>query len=177
MKKIILVYGIISGAVIVASMIVGFTVLGSDTEGMQFSEILGYTFMIIALSVIFIGIKKYRDDDLGGVIIFKTAMLLGLGISLVAGAAYVISWEVYLEITDHAFINDYTEHIIKEAKQDGMDGAEFAALVDQMNETKVNYARPMYRIPLTFLEIFPVGLLISLIAAGLLRNPKFLPAH
>jgi hypothetical protein len=30
---------------------------------------------------------------------------------------------------------------------------------------------------MTFLEIFPVGLLITLIAAGLLRKSEFLPAR
>ena len=39
------------------------------------------------------------------------------------------------------------------------------------------YANPLIRMPITFIEIFPVGLVISLIAAALLRNSRFLPAR
>ncbi len=39
------------------------------------------------------------------------------------------------------------------------------------------YAKPWYRMPMTFAEIFPVGILVSLVSAALLRNPRFLPAR
>jgi hypothetical protein len=38
------------------------------------------------------------------------------------------------------------------------------------------YRNPLIRMPMTFLEIFPVGLLISLISAAVLKNPRVLPA-
>src|SRR3546814_12654255 len=35
----------------------------------------------------------------------------------------------------------------------------------------------MFRLPMTFVEIFPVGVLVSLVSAAVLRNPRVLPAR
>lgn len=43
--------------------------------------------------------------------------------------------------------------------------------------SKVQYANPLFRLPMVFAEIFPVGVLVSLISAALLRNRRFLPAR
>lgn len=175
MKKIILVYGSVAGVVIILSMLLGFYLLGDD-ESKNFSEWLGYLTMIVALSCIFVGIKRYRDQELGGVIRFGTAFLLGLGISVVAGIAYVISWEVHLALTDYAFIGEYTEHVIEQRTAAGITAAELEKLTADMETMKQQYGKLLYRLPMTFLELFPVGLLISVISAALLRNPNVLPA-
>ena len=39
------------------------------------------------------------------------------------------------------------------------------------------YANPLFRLPTTFVEMFPMGVLISLLSAALLRNSRFLPAR
>ena len=116
---------------------------------------LGYLTMIVALSVIFLGVKRYRDQELGGVIRFGTAFMLGLGIAAVASLAYVILWEVYLSATDYAFIRDYTESILAAFEADGLVGAALQVEIDSMNELKARYANPLYRLPMTFLDIFP----------------------
>ena len=41
---------------------------------------------------------------------------------------------------------------------------------------RASYANPLFRIPMTFMEIFPVGFLVALVSALLLRNPKILRA-
>ncbi len=97
MKRTIWLYGSISGAVIIGSMIVTMNV-----AALADSEWLGYLTMIVALSVIFLAVKRYRDQELGGVIRFGTAFMLGLGIAAVASLAYVLLWEVYLSETDYA---------------------------------------------------------------------------
>ena len=174
MQKIIITYGIIAGIVIIGSMILSLS-LGEE-RGMEFLEWLGYLIMIVAFSMIFVGIKKYRDQELGGVIKFGTATMLGLGISLVASVIYVVAWEVNLELTDHAFIEQYAQGIIAGKEAAGVTGADLEAVIVEMAQLKVRYANPLFRLPMTFLEIFPVGLLISLLAAAVLRNSKFLPA-
>ena len=175
MKKIILVYGSISGVVIICAMIAGIAL--SEGQGAWSSQWLGYLIMFVALSLIFVGIKQYRDSELGGVITFGKAFVLGLGIAVVAGIAYVIVWEAYLAMTDYAFIDLYTQGIIDAEKQAGISDENLRMLIEKMNEMKETYANPFFRVPITFSEIFPVGLLVSLISAALLRNPGVMPAQ
>lgn len=175
MGKAMLVYGVVAGGIIITSMILSLSVSTSD-DSMQFLEWVGYLIMIVALSLIFVGIKRYRDQELGGVIKFGTAAKLGIGITLVASLIYVAAWEVNLSLTDYAFIDVYTASIIAEKQAEGVQGDELQATVDAMEDLKVQYGNPAYRLPMTFLEIFPVGLLMSLLAAALLRNSRFMPA-
>jgi hypothetical protein len=130
--------------------------------------------MVLALSLIFFGVKRLRDRELGGVIRFMPALLAGLGISAVAGVIYVIGWEITLAMTDFAFIDSYSAAAIESARAKGASAADIEALIVQMGEFRQQYANPFFRMPLTFIEIFPVGVLISLISAALLRNPRFL---
>ena len=176
MKKTILSYGAIAGAIISGSILIG-TYSASQAEEPQFSHLAGYLIMIVALSCIFVGIKRYRDRELGGVIRFGTAFLLGLGITAVASVIYVAAWEVNLSLTDYAFADDYTRSVIAETEAAGVSGAKLEAEVAKLEKFKQQYANPLFRVPVTFLEIFPVGLLIALISAAVLRNSKILPAR
>jgi len=166
LKKIILIYGAVSGAVIIASMLLSFSLDGDGTGSM----LVGYLIMLVALSVIFLGIKRHRDQELGGVIRFSTAFLTGLGISLVASVVYVALWEVYLSFTDYVFIHDYARSVIATKEAAGMTGAALQAEVEQMAVMTQQYESFLFRMPMTFLEIFPVGLLVTLVSAGILRN-------
>ena len=176
MQKYVFTYGGIAGAVIILSMILSLSLAGIESENMASLQWLGYLIMIVAFSLIFIGIKRYRDRELGGVIKFSTAALLGLGMTLIASVIYVVVWEINLELTDHAFIADYTRSAIEKKEAAGVSGAELEAYVAEMAKMEEQYANPLFRVPITFLEIFPVGLLISLVAAAVLRNSRFLPA-
>lgn len=171
MKSIVLVYGLVAGVVVIASTVAGFYLTG-DAHGGNFSHWLGYLIMLVALSVIFVGIKQHRDQNQGGVITFGKAFLLGLGISVAAGIGYVASWEIHLALTDYAFIDEYTRSVVEDARAGGMSGSELAEMESSMEHVREQYGKVFYRLPLTFLEIFPVGLLVSLIAAAVLRNPK-----
>lgn len=175
MKKIVLVYGAISGLIAIGGIITGSVI--SDGQGGFSSAWFGYLIMIVALSLIFVGIKRYRDLECGGVIKFGQAFLLGLGIAAVAGVAYVVVWEIYLAATDYTFIDSYTAGIIEGKKGEGVTGAELRKEIQSMEEMKEMYANPLFRLPMTFTEIFPVGLLIALISAAILRNPRVLPAQ
>lgn len=174
MQRIIFVYGIIAGLVVIGSVMLGLALSGGE-ETLHAQEWLGYLIMLIALSMIFTGIKRYRDQQLGGVIRFGTAMLLGLGIAAVAGIVYVAVWEIYLAMTDYAFIDDYTQGVIAAKEAEGVSGVELQAVIESMESMKSQYANPLFRLPMTFLEIFPVGILITLISAAILRNPRALP--
>ena len=106
MTRIILTHGLISGVVIILGMIS--TIMIADQRGGHSPVWLGYLIMLVALSAILVGVKQHRDQALGGVIKFRTALLMGLGIAMLASLAYVTIWEVYLAITDYAFMPEYT---------------------------------------------------------------------
>jgi len=173
MFKIILIYGVISGFIVIGTMIFG--LLSSGGKGFFSSEYFGYLMMLIALSMIFVGIKRYRDLELGGVIKFLPALSVGLAIAVIAGVIYVGVWEIYLFNTNYVFIDEFTSVMVEAKQAEGLSGAALDKLIAEMEEMKADYAKPYIRLPMTFLEIFPVGVIISLLSAALLRNPKLLP--
>ena len=67
--------------------------------------------------------------------------------------------------------------LIDEQKAKGVSGDALVKFTAEMEKFKTDYANPLFRLPMTFAEIFPVGLLVSLVSAGLLRNSRFLPAR
>ena len=175
MKKIVLVYGAIAGVVVIIALVAGLTL--SEGEGPWSSQWLGYLVMFVALSLIFVGVKRYRDTELGGVIGFGRAFQVGLGIAQVASVAYVLSWEAYLATTDYAFIDDYTVGVIESKRAEGLSEDAMQELITEMENMKAMYGKPWLRLPITFLEIFPVGLLVALVSAGLLKNPQLMPSQ
>lgn len=172
MLRFMFIYGAISGTTIIALMIAGM-VLGGGTG----SEVQGYLTMIVVLALIFVGIKRYRDKELGGVIKFLPALGLGVGIAAVAGVFYVVSWEASLHLTDFAWVEAYKQSAIAGYEAKGLTGEALAEKVASLEAMMANYNNPLFRIPITFIEIFPVGLLVALISAALLRNPKVFPAR
>jgi len=174
MQRIVFVFGAISGAFCAAVFILGANL--AIREG-HVSGAWGFLLMLVALSVIFFGIKRYRDSELGGVIRFGQAFLVGLGISLVAGVTYVTVWEIYLASTGYTFMDDYFASYIKGKEAAGVAGEELEAIVTQMEAMKERASNPLMRVFMSFLEIVPFGLIVSLISAALLRNSKVLPAH
>jgi hypothetical protein len=175
MSRIILIFGVAAGLIVAVPM--DLMVANAEPGAWATSHFAGYLMMMLALSLIFFGVKRLRDRELGGVIRFVPALLAGLGISAVAGVIYVIGWEITLAVTDFAFVDSYSSAAVEAARAKGASAADVAAVVAQMDEFRRQYANPLIRLPMTFIEIFPVGLLISLISAALLRNSRFLPAR
>ena len=174
MYRIILIFGIAAGLIVAVPMCL--LVANAEPGSAATSHFTGYLIMLLALSLIFFGVKRLRDRELGGVIRFVPALLAGLGISAVAGVIYVIGWEITLAVTDFAFIDSYSTAAVEAARAKGASAADVEAVIAQMDEFRRQYANLFFRLPMTFIEIFPVGLLISLISAALLRNSRFLPA-
>ena len=125
----------------------------------------------------FVGTEQYRDRTLGGVIKFMPGFIVGLGISAVAGVFYAIAWEISMAFMKFDFSKFYANAIVEQARASGADAQGLAAAATQAAEFTRMYANPLFRVPMTFLEIFPVGILVSLISAALLRNSRVLPAR
>ena len=175
MKKIIIICGSIAGLIVTSIMLASISgcITGSDFEGGIGSMLLGYSSMVIAFSMIFVGIKNYRDKHNSGIITFGKSLKIGLLITLVASTIYVIVWQIdyYFFIPD--FYEKYAAHIIRGMKADG---ATQAQIQQQMAANKSNgemYRNPLFNAMFTYLEILPVGIIMSLLAALILkRKPK-----
>ena len=167
MKKTILTYGIIGGIIVSAMM---WLTLGSGKHDFDNGELIGYTTMVVALSTIFFGVKTYRDKHLDGSITFGNAFLMGLYITLVASTMYVASWLVLSATSDQDFMTEYYEHEKAKLESSDLPAAEVEAKLEEMRYFGELYKNPVVKIGFTYLEILPVGLLISLICAGILKR-------
>lgn len=177
MTNIIFLFGTFAGLIVIGATIGVIVASGGQPEIEDHSLVLGYLIMFVALSMIFFGIKRYRDQENGGVIKFLPAFLMGVGIATVAGVIYCLVWEVYMVATNFTFMDGYAAAMLEAERAKGSSPDAIAVLAKELETMKVQYKDPLFRIPMTFLEIFPVGLLISLISAAILRNPRALPAH
>ena len=176
MIRTILTYGSIAG-LIVGIPLFAMAVAFAGQPPLPYGVALGYLIMLVALSTVFVAIKRRRDGALGGVIRFWPAFALGLAISLVASLFYVVAWETALAVTGTGFIDDYARAAIAEQRAAGAGPEALARLSAEMERFKADYADPLFRLPITLTEILPIGVLVSLASAALLRNPRFLPAR
>ena len=177
MWRDIVKYGVIAGLVVGASMYVSFWATGGEMPHGWVGMAVGYATMLVAMSAVFMGIKHQRDVAGGGVIRFWPAFGMGLAISFIAALFYVATWELVQATIVDDFAGSYASAVIEAQKAKGVDAAALAKLSAEMEAFKVQYADPMFRLPMTFAEIFPVGVLVSLVSALVLRNPRVLPAR
>ncbi|MBV9883611.1 MAG: DUF4199 domain-containing protein [Sphingomonadaceae bacterium] len=171
-----LVYGSLSGLIIILVIMAGLFLI---PEGSGFSHSLwfGYLVMLAGMSFIFVGTKRFRDVERGGVIRFLPAFGLGLAIALVAGIIYVAVWETYLAATGYRFMDQFIAATVERHRAAGDSPTELARVTAEMENMRQAYANPLVRIGMTFMEIFPVGFVVALVSAALLRNPRLFPAN
>jgi hypothetical protein len=170
-----LLYGGIAGAIIVTLTLATMFLGGPEHST---SPLFGYLVMLAALSLIFVGVKRYRDVELGGVIRFGRALGLGLGIALVAALIYVAAWEVVMASgAGGDYIANYIDAYARDMQTSGASAAEIAAMRGEMAAFEEQYRNPLFRMAITLSEIAPVGLLVALVTALILRNPRVLPAQ
>ena len=167
MTRTVLTYGIIGGVIVSAMM---WLTLGSGQHDFDNGMWIGYTTMVIALSTIFFAVKSYRDKHSGGSITFGKAFLLGLGITLVASTMYVASWMVLSATSKQDFMQEYYAHEKARMESSGMQAVQLEAKLQEMRDFQELYKNPAVKIGFTYMEILPVGLLISLLCAALLKR-------
>lgn len=174
MQRVILVYGALSGTILVA--LFGLT-MGLVSDHGTLGMVLGFLSMFAAMSMVFVGVKRFRDEFQGGVIGFAKAFGVGLGIAAVASLFYVLGWEVYMWATDYRFMADYLAATVAQMQASGSSPADIAKFKADMAGMAEMYRNPAWRMLITLSEIAPVTLLVPLLSAALLRNPRFLPAR
>ena len=175
MKKIILVYGLFAGAIVGTMLMITMPLYESGTLHFENGEWLGYTTMVVALSLVFFGIKSYRDHHSGRKITFWSGLKVGLLITLVASLIYALSWEITYSTMKGDFLKQMNEKSMEKMKKEGASAVSLQETQKQMDDFAAMYRNPVFRFAITLMEIAPVGIVISLLSAGLLRRKEFLP--
>jgi hypothetical protein len=176
MKKIIITYGLIGGVIVAVIMVTTQPLLEKGIINFDNGMLVGYASMVIALSMVFFGIKTYRDQHLNGTITFWNAFKVGILITAIACLMYAITWEFYYNLAAPDFTQKYTEHYLTKMAAEGASTSEIEAMKKEMADFNVMYQNPLIRFAITVTEILPVGLIITLISAALLRKKEIFPA-
>jgi Protein of unknown function (DUF4199) len=170
MRKIVLTFGLIAGAVLSAMMSVSMAF--HDRIGFNSGLIIGYTSMVLAFLMVFVGVKAYRDNVAGGRVSFGRAFTVGLLITVIASCCYVATWEVIYFRFMPDFADKYAASSIERAKRSGATKAQLAERTKQMEQFKEMYRNPLVNIAYTIIEPLPVGLVFTLVAAGVLSRKR-----
>ena len=168
MKKTVLTFGLIGGAIIAALMFA--TMPFIDKIGFDRGLVVGYTTMVIAFMLVFFGIRSYRENVSDGRITFGRGFAVGILITLVICLCYVIAWEILYFGFMPDFGDKYGRYIVEQAKASGASQQVIDAKLQEMKSLKALLDNPLINAAMTFTEPFPVGLLVTLISAAILRK-------
>ncbi|EOZ97124.1 hypothetical protein A33Q_1772 [Indibacter alkaliphilus LW1] len=167
MKNNVLIFGIILGLLLCIPWIIMVNMLYTDPD-FKSNDLLGYAILVVIYSLIFVGIRNYRDKGLGGRISFGKGLKIGTIITLIAGVIYVIIWSFsfYLFVPD--FMEVYTQHVLYQCTSE----EDLAAKTKEMETFARMYENPLFMILITFAEVVPLGLAVTLISALILKKQK-----
>jgi hypothetical protein len=169
MKKVVIIFGLLSGAI---SSIMMFLTLPFETNGTingHNGYVIGYTAIFLSFLLVFFGIRSYRENA-GGVITFGRATAVGLLITLISCAFYIASWEIIYYKIMPDFADKYAASAVDEMREKGATASAIAAKKIEMEKMKVMLKNPLINIAMTFIEPFPVGLIVTLVSAAILRR-------
>ena len=175
MKKIILINGVIAGLIISGIMVLTHPLVDDGTIDMDNGMFLGYTSMVLGFAMIFVAIKSYRDGVLNGVITFLQGCKIGLLVVLIASLMYAITWDIYYRVAASDFCEKYETHYLKKMEQEGASEEEITSMRADMDNFNRLYENAFIRFGLTLMEILPIGIIITLISAGILKRKEVLP--
>ena len=154
------------------------TVPFADKIGFDKGAVVGYTTMVLSFLLVFFGIRSYRDNVGNGQITFLKGFAVGLSITVISCICYVVTWEILYYNFMPDFLDKYGAHLVEKLKASGANAAAIQTQVDQVKQYKLMYKNPLLVAAMTFIEPFPVGLVITLISAGVLRRkPQAQPAQ
>jgi len=172
-KKIVWTFGLIAGGILALTMVL--TMPFHEEIGYDRGLVIGYTSMVAAFLLIFFGIRSYRDNVGGGSVGFGRAFAVGVLIAALASACYVAAWEVIYFTYGSDFLTSYQTHQIDKARERGASQAEIDKQIAENAKFAKLYQNPAINAALTFVEPFPVGLVIALVSAGVLSRRRRLP--
>ena len=170
MKKTVLTFGLISGVVI--SVLMMSTLPFAHQIGFSRAMIVGYTTMVLSFLLVFFGIRSYRENVGNGQISFGRALGVGVLIMLITCAFYVITWEFMYFFLMPDFLKEYSAYMVENMRASGASVEQINRQVEEMKQFQVLYSNPLINAAFTLLEPLPVGLVMTLISALILRTRK-----
>jgi hypothetical protein len=170
MRKIVLTFGLIAGAILSVMMLL--TIPFHDQIGFDKGLIIGYTTMVLAFLMVYFGVRSYRDNVAGGSVTFGRAFKVGLLITAVASICYVATWQVVYRQLVPDYLDKYAAYAVEKVKKSGGTEAQVAARAKELEDFKEMYKNPLVNIALTLLEPLPVGLLFTLVTAGVVSRKR-----
>ena len=168
MKKTVLTFGLISGAVV--ALLMTFLVAFAERIGFDKSVIVGYTVIVASMLLVPFGIRSYRENVGAGHITFGRAFAVGILITLISCVCYVVVWEIVYYNFLPDFVEKYGAYEVAKARAAGASQQVIDATVQQMKDMKRLLDNPLTNAAMTFTEPFPVGLIITLISSAILRK-------
>jgi len=175
MKKIVLIFGLITGLLAGGQMWLLMSAVNTGAIDFDNGAVVGYATMIIAFSMVFFGIKACRDSQ-GGRITFLKGLQVGILITLIASFCYAVSWELYYPKIGDEFMQKYTTYYLDKMKADGASDSEIQTARVEGEQFVEMYKNFFVRFAFSLIEILPVGIIVTLVSAGLLRRRELLPA-
>jgi hypothetical protein len=172
MKRNIIIYGLIAGIVVSILMLLSVNYLSHCEGNVDYntSMLIGYASMLIAFSLVFVGIRNYRDQYNGGVVSFGKAFKTGIMIVLIASTIYVVAWLIDYYFFIPEFAEKYSAHTLNKLKASGAS----QTAIDKQTKEMANFVRmfknPFFNAMMTYVEILPVGLIVTLISSLILKR-------
>ena len=171
MQKIVLTFGVIAGLIVSGMMVLTMTVFDSLVNWDN-GMVIGYATMLAAFLLIYFGVRSYRDNVAGGSVKFGRAFVVGALIAVVASAMYTATWQVIYHNFKPDYIEKYQEYQMTSARDKGASQAELDKMQAEMATFAEQYKNPLVNVAYTMLEILPLGLLISVVCAGVLSRKR-----
>lgn len=169
MKKNVLTFGLILGTILAGHVVYMMNLVHSN-PAIESNDVLGYAAMVVVFSLIFFGIRNYRNKELGGMISFGQAFKIGALIALVGSTMYVVVGLSYYYLFIPDFVDKYAEHVMITASRHGATAAELAEKTQEMAQFKEMYKNPVFVVLISYMEVLPVGLVVALISSFILKR-------
>ncbi|NIJ54414.1 DUF4199 domain-containing protein [Dyadobacter arcticus] len=169
MKRNVLIFGLILGVILCANLVYIVDICYNHPDFVG-NDVVGYTAMVVVFSLTFFGIRNYRNKELGGFISLGKAFKTGALIALMGSTIYVIVWLFYYYLFVPDFMDKYIPHVLKDAARNGATARELASTNTEMQKFKEMYKNPLFIVLITYVEVLPVGLIVSLISSLILKK-------
>ena len=165
MKQKIFKYGLLAGSVIVLIPVITSWFIGTGPETFAIGEIIGYSTMIVSLLLIFMAVNEYKQSQPERSVSFSKILMIGTGISAIAGVMFGIYNWVYVTYIAPEFVDQYYNYYIENIRSSGAPQTEIDSSIASLNEEKEMFMNPIVSFLAMFVSVFIVGLIISFFSA------------